>query len=101
MSKTSAFHKNLQRGALIKKSAAKRAAIKAIAKNKDSSPEEVFEAYQKLNELPRDGNPIRYRNRCRICGRPHAVYRKLGMCRICFRKLASEGLLPGVTKSSW
>jgi small subunit ribosomal protein S14 len=40
-------------------------------------------------------------NRCRICGRPRGYMRKFQMCRICFRNLASEGLIPGVTKSSW
>ena len=40
-------------------------------------------------------------NRCRICGRSRGYMRKFEMCRICFRKLASEGLIPGVTKSSW
>ncbi|MDR1206048.1 MAG: type Z 30S ribosomal protein S14 [Peptococcaceae bacterium] len=40
-------------------------------------------------------------NRCKICGRPHAYMRKFGMCRICFRELAYEGQIPGVTKSSW
>ena len=40
-------------------------------------------------------------NRCQICGRPRGYLRKFKICRICFRKLASEGLLPGVTKSSW
>ncbi len=40
-------------------------------------------------------------NRCRLCGRPHGYMRKFDMCRICFRKLASEGQIPGVTKSSW
>ncbi len=40
-------------------------------------------------------------NRCQICGRPRAYMRKFKMCRICFRKLANEGLIPGVTKSSW
>ncbi|MEE1166297.1 MAG: type Z 30S ribosomal protein S14 [Treponema sp.] len=40
-------------------------------------------------------------NRCQICGRPRGYLRKFKMCRICFRKLASEGLLPGITKSSW
>ena len=40
-------------------------------------------------------------NRCRICGRVRGYMRKFQMCRICFRKLASEGLIPGVTKSSW
>ncbi len=40
-------------------------------------------------------------NRCRICGRSRGYLRKFQMCRICFRKFASEGLIPGVTKSSW
>jgi small subunit ribosomal protein S14 len=39
--------------------------------------------------------------RCRLCGRPRAVYRKFGICRICFRELADEGLIPGVRKASW
>ena len=39
--------------------------------------------------------------RCNICGRSRAVYRKFGVCRICFRKLASDGLIPGVRKASW
>jgi small subunit ribosomal protein S14 len=44
---------------------------------------------------------IRIRMRCKLCGRPRAVYRKFGICRICFRDLASSGLIPGVTKASW
>ncbi len=44
---------------------------------------------------------VRKRNRCRLCGRPRAYYRKFGICRICFRNLASDGLIPGVKKSSW
>jgi len=44
---------------------------------------------------------VRYRNRCPLCGRPRAYYRKFDMCRICFRKLALQGELPGVLKSSW
>jgi small subunit ribosomal protein S14 len=39
--------------------------------------------------------------RCQICGRPHSVLRDFGICRICFRKMANEGKLPGVKKSSW
>jgi small subunit ribosomal protein S14 len=49
--------------------------------------------------LPRDR--IRIRMRCRLCGRPRAVYRKFGLCRICFRDMASDGLIPGVVKASW
>ena len=44
---------------------------------------------------------VREYNRCPLCGRPRAYYRKFNMCRICLRKLASEGKLPGVIKSSW
>jgi small subunit ribosomal protein S14 len=48
---------------------------------------------------PRD--KIRIRLRCRICGRPRAIFRKFGICRICFRAMASDGLIPGVKKASW
>jgi small subunit ribosomal protein S14 len=44
---------------------------------------------------------IRVRLRCKLCGRSRAVYRKFGICRICFRNMASDGLIPGVTKASW
>ena len=44
---------------------------------------------------------VRKYNRCHICGRPRSVYREFGLCRVCFRKLASEGKLPGVKKASW
>jgi ribosomal protein S14 len=53
----------------------------------------------KVKMLPRE--KIRVRLRCRLCGRPRAVFRKFGICRICFRDLASNGLIPGVKKASW
>ncbi|NQX83102.1 MAG: type Z 30S ribosomal protein S14 [Mycoplasmataceae bacterium] len=45
--------------------------------------------------------PVREYNRCKLCGRPHAYIRKYGICRICFRNMASAGEIPGVKKSSW
>jgi ribosomal protein S14 len=54
---------------------------------------------QKSKLRPRDR--IRIRLRCRLCGRPRAVFRKFGICRICFRNMASDGLIPGVKKASW
>ena len=45
--------------------------------------------------------PVRKHSRCQICGRPRGYMRKFGICRICFRTMAHEGVLPGVTKSSW
>jgi small subunit ribosomal protein S14 len=53
----------------------------------------------KVKMRPRD--KIRVRLRCKLCGRPRAVYRKFGICRICFRNMASDGLIPGVKKASW
>ena len=53
----------------------------------------------KTKMRPRD--KIRVRLRCRLCGRPRAVFRKFGICRICFRNMASDGLIPGVKKASW
>jgi small subunit ribosomal protein S14 len=44
---------------------------------------------------------VRAKNRCRLCGRPRSFMRQFGMCRICFRNLASKGEIPGVTKASW
>jgi small subunit ribosomal protein S14 len=62
-----------------------------------------LEAYKKnpskVKLLPRE--KIRIRFRCRLCGRARAVYRKFGVCRICFRDMASDGLIPGVQKASW
>jgi ribosomal protein S14 len=52
-------------------------------------------------KLMKPRQAIRVRLRCRLCGRPRAVYRKFGICRICFRNMASDGLIPGVKKASW
>ena len=61
--------------------------------------EEAKKNPEKSKLRPRDR--IRIRLRCRLCGRPRAVYRKFGICRICFRTMANQGLIPGVKKASW
>ena len=55
--------------------------------------------FEKMKKEPKF--PVRHRNRCWKCGRPRAYYRKFGVCRICFRELASKGEIPGVKKASW
>ena len=55
----------------------------------------------KSQSPPKSGFAVRHRNRCKLCGRPRAVYRKFGICRICFRNLAAKGHIPGVKKASW
>ena len=73
--------------------------LKALAAHKAelAKPEEARDKTKILR--PRD--LIRIRHRCQITGRPRAVYRKFGVCRIIFRDLASNGLIPGVRKASW
>ncbi|MEZ5376424.1 MAG: type Z 30S ribosomal protein S14 [Acidimicrobiales bacterium] len=55
----------------------------------------------KLKQQKKPKFKVRGYTRCQKCGRPHAVYRRFGLCRICFRDMAHAGELPGVTKSSW
>lgn len=101
MAKVSAVNKNLKRERLVKKYAAKRAALKAAAKDPSLSFDEQFEARLKLAKLPRNGAKVRLRNRCQVTGRPRGYHRKFKMSRVSLRHLASHGYLPGVVKSSW
>ena len=101
MAKTSAVERNRKRERLAQRYAAKRAALKAIARNQELPVEERFAAQLKLAGLPRNSAPSRIRNRCEITGRPRAFYRKLRMSRIALRELASQGMIPGMVKSSW
>jgi small subunit ribosomal protein S14 len=101
MAKKSSVEKNKRRKSLVKRFAAKRTRLIAVANDTSKSMEERFEARLKLAELPRNANPTRVRNRCEMTGRPRAVYRKLGLSRIALRELGSKGLIPGLVKSSW
>ena len=91
--------REVKRAKLVAKYAAKRAALKKIVKTGD--PVEAFEAAQKLQKIPRNANPIRLHNRCKITGRPKGYIRQFGLSRIQFREMASQGLIPGVKKASW
>jgi small subunit ribosomal protein S14 len=101
MAKASAVERDLKRRRLVKSNANKRAALKAVIKNKEASPEEKFEAVLKLAELPRNSSKVRLRNRCALTGRPRGHHRKFKLSRVAVRDLASRGELPGITKSSW
>ena len=101
MAKTSMVQRELKRTKTVAKYAAKRAELKAIINNPQSSEEEVWEAQVKLQKLPRDASPSRQRNRCRVTGRPHAYLRKFGLCRNKLREHAMKGDVPGLVKASW
>lgn len=101
MAKTSAIEKNKRRRKLAAQYADKRQRLKEIADDLKLPAEERFAARMKLAELPRNSSPVRIRNRCETTGRPRGYYRKLRMCRNQLRDLASQGLIPGMVKSSW
>lgn len=101
MPKTSAIERNKKRVLLVEKFQAKRAELKAILANPETTDAEFFAAQKKLAKLPRDSSAVRVKNRCSMSGRPRAYIRKFGVSRIQFRELALAGKIPGVTKSSW
>ena len=101
MAKLCMIEKEKHRRRLAKRDRSKREKLKAIIMNKETTMEDRFSAVMKLAELPRNGARVRQRNRCALTGRPRAVYRRFKVCRIVLRDLASIGLIPGVTKSSW
>ena len=99
MAKESMKALEVKRAKLVAKYAEKRAALKEIVRK--GEPAEAFEAAQKLQRIPKNANPIRLHNRCKLTGRPRGYMRQFGLSRIQFREMASNGLIPGVKKASW
>jgi small subunit ribosomal protein S14 len=101
MAKKSMIARDVKRSKTVEKFAAKRKELKAVIASLESSDDEKWEAQQALQKLPRYASPIRQQRRCRITGRPHAVYRKFGLCRNQVRQAAMRGDIPGLVKASW
>ena len=101
MAKKAMIEREKKRQKLVDQYAAKRAALKEIAKDESKPMEERFKARLKLAKLPRNSSATRLHNRCQLTGRPHAYYGKLKMSRIALRELGSNGQIPGLVKSSW
>lgn len=89
MAKESMKAREVKRQKLVEKYAEKRAKLKAEGD------------YVGMSRLPRNSNPIRLHNRCKLTGRPKGYIRQFGISRITFREMASEGLIPGIKKASW
>ncbi|MDQ3072260.1 MAG: 30S ribosomal protein S14 [Bacteroidota bacterium] len=89
MAKLSVVVRNNKRKKLVEKYAALRKELKAKGD------------YEALDKLPRNSSAVRVRNRCALTGRPRAYMRKFGVNRIVFRNMASDGMIPGIKKSSW
>ena len=101
MAKKSSIERNKKRRKMMAQYSSRRARLKEIANDRLLPAEDRFAARLKLAELPRNSSPSRIRNRCEVTGRPRAFYRKLRLSRISLRDLASQGLIPGMVKSSW
>ena len=101
MAKQSSVNKNNRRKKLVAQYAAKRKKLKALAGDLHKPAEERFAAHLKLARLPRNSSATRVRNRCELTGRTRGYYRKMRLCRNMLRELASQGLIPGMVKSSW
>jgi|TARA_B110000263_G_C15171204_1_gene446998 small subunit ribosomal protein S14 len=101
MAKSSMINRENKRARLVKKFAVKRAALKATIRDLNASDEDRWEAQIKLQKLPRDASPVRKQRRCRLTGRPHAVYRRFGLGRNKLREAAMRGDVPGLVKASW
>ena len=100
MAKKSMIQRELKRQKLVMKYAVKRATLKEQIKQTTFLKEKLT-LHRKLQQLPRNSSAVRLHNRCNITGRPRGYMRKFGISRVTFREMASNGLIPGVTKSSW
>lgn len=101
MARKSLVAKQKKRERLVKLKWDRRQQLKKIIKDLNKSDEERLEAQISLNKLPKNSSPTRLRNRCQFTGRSRGYYRKFKMSRLCFREMANQGLIPGITKASW
>ena len=101
MAKLSLINRDQKRRKLVKKFAKKREALEAILNNTKASEEVRYAARLKIQQLPRNANPTRLRNRCALTGRPRGFFRKFGLSRNKLREFAMRGEVPGIVKASW
>lgn len=101
MAKKSSIAKEKKRERLVKIKFDKRKALKETILDMSKTIEERLAAVDTLNKMPRNSSPVRLRNRCQFTGRSRGFLRKFKLSRLCFREMASQGLIPGIVKASW
>lgn len=101
MAKVGMIQRELKKQKLVEKYAQKRAELKSIISSPSVTDDEKWNAQIKLQKLPVNSSRSRLQSRCRITGRPHAVYKKFGLCRNKLREHAMVGDVPGLKKASW
>ena len=100
MAKQSMIQREKKRDYLTLKYSTKRNTLKVELKSAQTYSSKL-DIYKKLQNLPKNSSPVRRRNRCWATGRSRAFYRDFGLSRHVLREMAHEGLIPGLTKSSW
>lgn len=101
MAKISMQQREVKRMKTVQKYAEKRAELKKASVDMSLSYDERMDAMDMLAKLPRNASPVRLQRRCKVSGRPHAVYRKFGLSRNMLRLYAMQGDVPGLRKASW
>ena len=101
MAKASSVARQKKRLKLVDEKRAKRDQLKKVIWDMASSDEERMVAVEALNKLPKNSSKVRLRNRCQLTGRSRGFLRQFKLSRLCFREMASQGLIPGVVKASW
>ncbi len=101
MAKASSVAKQKKRERLVQHKREKRQQLKAIILDMRKNDEERMSAVDALNKLPKNSSRVRLRNRCQLTGRSRGFLRHFKLSRLCFREMASQGLIPGIVKASW
>jgi small subunit ribosomal protein S14 len=101
MARKGSIAKEKRRERLVKQKWTRRQELKKIVKDLTKSDEERLAAMISLNKLPKNSSPTRIRHRCQFTGRARGYLSKFKMSRLCFREMANQGLIPGITKASW
>lgn len=102
MARLSIIERNDKRKETVNKTRKVRAELKEQLRKLRHEQNDLFDQLMlKLHKRPRDESKTRVRNRCRSCGRSHGTYQKFGLCRLCLRKVAMQGHVPGLKKASW
>lgn len=101
MARKALIEREKKRQRLVARHAQRRAALRAVANDRERPMEERFKASLKLAKIPRNSSPTRLHSRCELTGRPKGFYRKMRISRIALRELGGSGQIPGMVKSSW
>ena len=101
MAKKSQVARQQKRERMVKLQWDKRKALKETILDMTKTIDERLSAVDTLNKLPKNSSKTRLRNRCQLTGRSRGFLRKFKLSRLCFREMASQGLIPGIVKASW